>query len=76
MKQEQLQLEIDMTVAGRRIVAALTRLREQQGEKVPWLKSLPSTRFLQYVVWKAGLNDPKLTRTTDGVWVQWRKPKR
>lgn len=57
----------------RRIVAALNRLRKQQGEQVPWLKSLPSTRFLQYCVWKANLKDPKITRTDDGFWVEWKK---
>ena len=56
-----------------RIVAALSRLRQQQGEQVPWLKALPSTRFLQYCVWKANLRSPEITRTDDGFWVQWRK---
>lgn len=57
----------------RRIVAALDRLRKQQGEKAPWLKSLPSTKFMRYVVWKAALKDPKITRTTDGFWIEWHK---
>jgi len=56
-----------------RIVRALERLRRQQGEKAPWLQSLPSTRFLQYVTWKAGIGDPRITRTDDGVWVEFRK---
>ena len=57
----------------RRIVAALDKLRRREGESVPWLKSLPSTRFLQYCVLKAGLPDAKITRTSDGVWVEFRK---
>ncbi|NCO35035.1 MAG: methyltransferase domain-containing protein [Armatimonadetes bacterium] len=57
----------------KRVLSALDELRERGHADKEWLKDLPSTDYLCYIVMKAGVTDYRILRYPDGVWVEMRK---